>query len=370
MHRPFVARTLAPTRRSLAVLSVSLLFPIAARAQTEPLFYRGLDYGSQSTLTPLTIWLHRGFEAISMQKLGRLNWNRGVANAWGAVTDPGAAVRRSGGWKEFVTNEIIPFVQRDPNRSAWFPNYTNHLIAGGIDYRYVSEWYASRGVPHPRLMAAVTGWSSAFMNEVVESEGSPAPASSSVADLLIFDLLAAPLFEIDGVARLFSGRVRAFEWSPLVSLAPGGFRVENAANQIAYKFPLPFVSRVEGVYTQGMDGLLGAMADIGDEHHLGGALGLAGTNRTVDPETLRERVDLVFSWAIYWDRNDSLMGSVLWEPGTTTDLLVNVYPGALPGPARNVGVWVSHLRDGGFHVGIASRRALGLGLRVGRIGTR
>jgi hypothetical protein len=345
--------------------------PGEAQAAPDARFYRGLDYGSQATLTPLTIWLNRSFETLRLDAGSeRINWNRGLTNVWGSLMRPGTAIRRVGGWREWVSTEIIPFQQKDYSGAAWFPNYMAHLLAGGIDYRYTREWYEAHHVPRPRLAAAVTAWSSAFMNEVVEAHASPAPAASTVADLLVFDVLAAPVFEIDAVVNFFSRRLRASEWSPMVSIAPSGVYVENTASEIAYKFGLPFTSRVEGVYTQGMEARLGAMVGFGDGHHIGGAMGVAGSNRTVDPVTLRERVDLVFTSAVYWDRNDSLLGSVSWEPARTTDFLMNVYPGALPGPAGKIGIWAAHQREGGLHIGVATRRLLGLGVRVVKQGTR
>jgi hypothetical protein len=356
--------------RVVRAIALVLALTAAARAQAQPgpYFYRGLDYGSQSTLTPLTIWLNRGFESARLDRslVKDIDWGRGIGNAWGSVVRPGSAIRRGGGWRRFFDREINPFGTADPNHAAWFPNYTSHLLSGGIEYRYVREWYESRGVPHPRLAAAVSAWTSGFMNEVVESHRNDGPSAASAADLLIFDMLAMPLFEIDGVARFFGHTLRASDWSPMASLTVPALEIENTASEIAFKFPLPFVKRAHGVYTQGMDGLLGAMVDVGESDHVGAAFGLAGSNRTVDPVTLDEHVDLVFSWAAYWDRNDSLLGSVLWRPQLVTDLVVNVYPGALPGFARHVGVWATRQRDGGVHFGFATRKALGMGFRLGR----
>jgi hypothetical protein len=44
---------------------------------------------------------------------------------------------------------------------------------------------------------------------------------------------------------------------------------------------------------------------------------------------------------------------------------VNVYPGVLPGVGRDLGMWATVARDRTFRLGLAHRRALGLGAGLG-----
>ena len=55
------------------------------------------------------------------------------------MRDPFGSIGNEGWWS-FVRSEILPFSTNTDNAQYW-PNYTNHLIGGGMSYRMMREWY-------------------------------------------------------------------------------------------------------------------------------------------------------------------------------------------------------------------------------------
>jgi len=80
-----------------------------------------------------------------------------------------------------------------------------------------------------------------------------------------------------------------------------------------------------------------------------------------DPLTRDESIRTRLSGGMYVDRNNSLLASLTAGPQDNA-VVLNVYPGVLPGPAANLGTWVVLSRDRKVRWGIGHRRALGVGL--------
>lgn len=74
---------------------------------------------------------------------------------------------------------------------------------------------------------------------------------------------------------------------------------------------------------------------------------------------------MVASGGVFWDRNGSLLASLMVSERTEDFIALNVYPGVLPGVGRDLGVWAAASRDGSVRFGLAHRRALGLGMGIG-----
>jgi hypothetical protein len=229
----------------------------------------------------------------------------------------------------------------------------------------MSEWFAARGVPMPKVAAATLYLSGQFLNEVVEQHNGTEKSAATAIDILVFDPASILLFEIDGVARFFSRKVRGLDWSPLASVTIPNGQIQNNGQLMAYKVAISRSRGIEALTVLGITGQVGAMKSIGKGHSIGVAGGVEGVDRVIDPLTQLETVKLTPSAGLYWDRDDSLMGSVLYGRTTENDLSVNLYPGVLPGPARRIGLWFVHTRSGQVRFGLATTRSLGLGLGFG-----
>ena len=305
-----------------------------------------IDYGSAALFGPVQVGLNRAFSttvwAGAERRLGSVEWQDGFHTVWDALSHPGAAIERAGGFGTWLKRETLP------GSSVWTwsfaPNIAGHLVAGGISYRHLAEWMEFRGVPAPRLVAAGFSWASDFINEVMEaanaSPGSPGHATT-VADLYIFDPLGMLIFEIDALARFFSGTLRAADWSPQASITLPDGRVQNVAQVMSYKVPLPFNERLRALFLVGQGTQVGVIYQRDDGYALGGAIGFAASARHVVPGIASERIDAEISGGLYLSRNNSLLGSLVLANATSTALQINLYPGLAPGPLEDLGVWFS-----------------------------
>ena len=86
----------------------------------------------------------------------------------------------------------------------------------------------------------------------------------------------------------------------------------------------------------------------------------------VDPVTGEETAKLAVGAGLFLDRNGSLLASVHVSEVAHRLLRLNLYPGVVGGPGRNLGVWMVLDHDLRPRVGLSSRYWLGAGLGVGR----
>lgn len=326
-----------------------------------------VDYGSASVWGPLGVVANRGFSNVvyssRTRRLTDIPWRSGARAVWESYTDPGAAIARSGGWGEVLRREFLPYGWK-VWEWAWAANYTGHIVAGGITYRQLGEWYRAHGAPFPRLLAATTSYASIVINEIVETPSGEGNGAI-VTDLLFFDPLGMLLFEIDGVARFFSETLQAADWSPQASLTiPGGLLLNNA-QIMAYKIPLPVVGeRIRGLVMVGLGGTSGVAVDLDGRHDLGVSWGFYASNRNLDGPKLVERITAHAGGALTLDRDGSLLASLTYQNKGSRRVELNVYPGVLPGILGELGIWISNDQLYGPFAGIALRRTAGLGLGV------
>jgi hypothetical protein len=208
--------------------------------------------------------------------------------------------------------------------------------------------------------------STQFVNEMIEHHPASGGSAATVADLLVFDPASIAIFEIDAVARFFSTKVRGFDWSPMPSITFPNGEIQNNGQEMAYKIGLPFIDRADALIVLGLAGRFGSSIQVGEGHSVSGTAGIAAIDRTVDPATQREEVRLALSWGAFWDRDDSLLASIVYGSQGKNDIAVNVYPGVFPGIARNAGVWLVRTQENRFRFGVSSGQTLGVGLGYGR----
>ncbi|GMV04556.1 MAG: hypothetical protein AMXMBFR53_08360 [Gemmatimonadota bacterium] len=324
-------------------------------------------YGSHALIGPATLFLTKGYEIMQLHNHRRDIWSFPYGHAsgavWDAVVHPAAAVERGGGWKRWLREEVFPIAQ-GPD-AKWFPNYTEHLIGGGMSARLLSEWYEARGVPYPGVWAGVTVMAASYMNEVVENRGETVGSAGNVADLYVFDLGGIFLLRWDPLARFLTRTLRMSDWSPIPGLTFPEGEIHNTGQYFAYKIPLPGLERTRLLWRLGLGSQMGLTHALDEEHSLGVGFGVDTERRHVDPVTLEETIDVVGSMGIFWDRNDSLLASLMISQRLESMVALNVYPGVLPAAAADMGLWATLTRDRNLRFGVVHRRTLGLGAGLG-----
>jgi len=173
-RRPRASGARAPHPLALIlILAAAVMFPADGHSQQQPpadtlsagdepaspyLLYRPeIHFGSAASGGPLNVLFNRGLSVMHFKGVERslfeTNWSNGFANVWDALAHPVEAIERGGGWGAWFKREFFP-----SNLSvwswAWAPNYGGHIIAGGLTYRYLEEWFTAHGTPLPALSAA------------------------------------------------------------------------------------------------------------------------------------------------------------------------------------------------------------------------
>ncbi|HEY5090871.1 MAG TPA: hypothetical protein VIK30_12920, partial [Polyangia bacterium] len=148
-------------------------------------FYFGRDYGSEALYGPLWVFVNRGYDVLQDHVAGRnifdFDYRTNLGNVARNIGNPFPAISNDG-WKTFLTEEIFPlsFTQ---STARWTPNYSLHLIGGGMTYTSLREWFEDYDVPAPRVLSALTLMASAFINESLENKGVVGFNTDCIADI-------------------------------------------------------------------------------------------------------------------------------------------------------------------------------------------
>ena len=299
-------------------------------------YYRGLDYGSQALIHPLRLILNGGFGIMQIENLdnrpGKIMYGRGMRNVADNLMRPYWSIGENG-WGDFFLREVIP-VSVNSGKSQYWPNYMNHLIGGGMSYRMMEEWYRWHNWSHPKTAAGVTIFVYHYLNETVENNGYLGPATDPVADFWIFNPAGVLLFSHEGVARFFSEKLHLSDWSYQPIYLPDTQEFQNNGQNYAVKYHLDKQGRRSIFYHWGTHAELGMSFADRQGRCLSFGLGLVAKN-LLEIDRLSKTVDLAVSGGVFYDRNNSLLASLLFARTKDYAYRLNLYPGLVDlGPLR------------------------------------
>lgn len=242
---------------SILLLSSKLL------PQDKNYFYRGLNYGSESMLNPVTLVINGGLGILQVENRSRyfrdIKFYNGLKNVFMNLSDPIRSIREYG-VKDLIFNEILPARLNRKNAQFW-PNYQNHLIGGGLAYREMMEWYKLNGFQHPKLFSILTMVIYHLLNEIVENNNYTGRTVDPIANLYIFDPLGILLFNFDSVCKFFSEKLNLAEWSYQPAIDFIDWRIENMGQNYSIKYKL-MNSRIYLFYHFGMSGLVAYLMSL------------------------------------------------------------------------------------------------------------
>lgn len=336
-----------------------------AGAHTGPWFHHGLPYGSESLVHPLRLVINGGFGILQFDdhenRLGKVRFARGWHRVWSDLRRPSRTIAVAG-WNDFLRREVIP-VSTSPSGAQFWPNYTLHLVGGGMSHQMMREWYARNGSAHPARDAGLTLSAYHLLNEVVEAESRTAPSTDAIADLLLFDPAGVALFSHPRVARFFGEQLQLRDWSsqPALDLSTGA--IENQGQNFSIKVPLPRTERWSVLYYFGNHGELGLTytRPNGSAFSVGGGM---RAKSLIELGQGSQTASLVPSYGFFYDRNGSLMFSVTAARTSRYRVRVNAYPSLVRVRGWTAGMFLLAGRDGetlfGLHavpvpMGLATR---------------
>jgi hypothetical protein len=339
--------------------SIMLNILCAEAQEKKYYFYHSLPYGSESTFNPISLLANGGLDELQTYEyshsLSEIPWKNAGRNVWLNITDPFPQINRYG-WNRFIGDEIIPS-SLNMEKAQYFPNYTLHLIGGGMVSRKISEWYDAHDYPIPRILGVLTTMSYHFINEIVENGNSTTFSSNvdPIADLLVFDPLGIILFNFDNVAEFFSEKLSLNDWSmqPAVSFNP--LSVRNIGQNFVIKYPVSSSGKTSLLYHFGNFGMLGLSFKTNDEEAFSFGLGV-GSKRvyTVDTRNGSVTKSIVVGpmAGIYWDRNNSLLVSFVICDSFYEIIRLNIFPGTINIFSISPGIFASVGDRGKYTLGI------------------
>lgn len=334
-------------------------------------FYANRQYGSEMQFNPLTVIVNEGWDMMRLVD-ERQVFARPYGESWRllqrSLLAPGATIRQYG-VSRWLRNEVLPLTFGGKG-GQWEPNYHLHMFGAGMTYARTAEWYAQHDVPHPRLAAATTLYAGHIANEVIENFGHPGLDTDGITDLLIFDPAGMLLWNTEWMQRTFSGRVEMTNWFGQPVLSQPDNRLENAYSMFMLRTPLPRTESWRFMTTGGSAFLVGLSRRVGREHWLSVSVGAIPVDvPVIDSTTNTRSVTVRPNVGVFFDRNGSLLASLVGQNGSTNGPTLNVYPGVLGSGRWSPGLFVQAATGGvdgrGLRFGIASSHGLGIG-RVAR----
>jgi hypothetical protein len=341
-------------------LSPPALVPPAAMPPAKPrYFYQGLDYGSQALYGPLWVFVNRGYDVLQDHVAGRniftFDYRTNLGNVARNIANPFPAIAADG-WKTFLTEEIFP-LSFTSTTARWTPNYSLHLIGGGMTFTSLREWFEDYGVPAPRVFSAATLMASAFVNESLENKGFVGFNTDCIADIWVFDIGGIILFSFDWPNRFFSKQIIIADWSLQPSFTLPNGELHNVGNYFAAKWALPFCRRLSLFAWYGEATTAGLSFAVNDEYAISASAGGAAIHIVnQSTKSVENVVSFVPTGAIFLDRRNSLLASLQVTNVDDYFIHFNIYPHAISDRGPPVGVW-----------GVVDKRArVALGFAIGR----
>ncbi len=334
-------------------------------------FYHGYDYGSQALYNPLTVMLNGGFDAYQVragqrnifEQEYRINTKNTVDNLF---VHPFRSISEEG-WGKFLREEVFP-LSFNSKSARWVPNYTLHLLGGGLTHRALWEWYDDHGLPWPWLWSAATVVTYGFINEVVENKEVQGRNTDCIADFWVFNLLGIALFSVPSVSRFFSETIILADWSLQPTFTYPHADLHNHGQYFAAKWPLPFYRDLRLFALGGMGQLGGLSYKFNREYSITAAAGVTDTRFVNDSvQTVHNSVEFVPSAALFLDRNNSLLASLRTSQVEDYFIHANMYPNAFIKTDPGIGLWTAIAKTGHVAFGISITRAFGLGLGYARL---
>lgn len=306
-----------------AVTVTEAAAPSSPISDVQPYFYHNLDYGSESQFNPISNLINYGLDTLQVRKdFNGSRFGTQFRKTVDNLSDPVYSIDKNGDIGSFINRQIIPYDVNNLNESAaMIPNYALHLLGGGMVYRKNVEWLQSRGYKYPRTLAVLQGMTAELLQEVVEKKSTT--AEDPVADFFIFRPAGMLLFENDDFAEFAAQTLRLAEWPYQPMYNPGQGRFVNIGENFLVRPTFLAIDNHSLFAYFGMTILLGASHKVSATDAISWGIGGAVTN--VEHYSLETRP----CGGIFFDRNSSLLSSLILNGTEDLKVRFNLYPGAV-----------------------------------------
>lgn len=305
---------------------------------------------SRFRLLPLTNYVNTAFDSAQVSRaFSQDDYWHNHERVFHRMAHPIDSIEDDGGWDHLVRQELLsPHV---------LPNLTLHVLGNGYDFRALAEWFDEYHVPFPYLWAFVTSYAGYIGNEAIEISNPEIDAADTLADLYFFNVLGNLLFISDTVTDVVQNDLQFRNWPGQPVFDVRHNEILNASNNYVMR-PRVFGDEVRPFLYFGLQYFGGVSVLLPSKRSLSLGFGLA----TVDPFA-----DSVFdkvrpSGGVYWDEDDRLLASMIFNGTDESIVRLNVYPDLFPFRKLDLGFFVGVSDDGEPTFGIAIQKLLALGL--------
>lgn len=323
-------------------------------------FYHNITWGTESQFNPISEVFNEGFNDLVIESSNMQLFNQPYAVSWSNLTHNLGNVVGSFkhyGWPLAVRNELLPLTGFEGGQ--WVPNYTDHLLGCGMVSVRLEEWYRDHGYPAPLLLSMATMMTAHVTNEIIER-----PRYWTVdplADLLVFDPLGMLLFRSEAVQHFFSGPMQLTNWAGQPMLVFPYARLENASEEFKFTLGRPRANKLRPFVMTGLDILGGVTYEGENGRSISVGIGRGSDVVAVEDSVKDVRtVNLGPRAGIFYDRDGSLLASLVYDGSRDGLFVINVYPGLLKIGGASPGIWLD-IRRNGVRFGLAAPIGLGVG---------
>ncbi|MFA5835006.1 MAG: hypothetical protein WDA22_16130 [Bacteroidota bacterium] len=313
-------------------------------------------FGSESQIHPVNIFLNGGFDMLRNgghnKNIFKWDYEGDVAHVWRNLKDPIGNIRKFG-VNEFVQQEIFNFTI-GVKHAEFLPNIGGHTIGNGMHYAKFGEYLEYHNVSYPYLWSGLMTTAYQVMNEVIEAEGYRGINVDLVADIYMFNIAGIAIFSTEWGKRFFSETLPINEWSPQPILEPVTGYLQNAGQQYYVRKNYSILGNWSPFFYYGVYTMFGASYAYDSQNSF-----TVGSGRVINK--LREgrlrgfrKIDPQMDGTVgfFWDKNSSLMTSVLFTGPGLYNMQINIYPGVISIGGFSPGIYLAVGEWDGFILGV------------------
>ncbi|MCK9410506.1 MAG: hypothetical protein M0R68_15365, partial [Bacteroidetes bacterium] len=200
--------------------------------------------------------------------------------------------------------------------------------------------------------------------EIVEADQYRGINVDLVADIYIFNIAGIAIFSTEWGKTFFSETLPINEWSPQPVLEPGTGNLQNVGQQYFVRKKFSLLGNWSPFLYYGVYSIFGTSYAYDQENSLTVGAGRVVNKlrdgrlrgfRKIDPQ-------LDGTVGLFWDKNSSLMSSILFTGPGLYNVQINIYPGVISLGDFSPGLYLAAGEWDGFVFGITfSQFPIGMG---------
>jgi hypothetical protein len=338
----------------ITLLAVSL---ISFNVYSSSDYYQPRSYGSDSLYSPFSNFLSYTFDTLQLpQNFGTDNFRENSQTVAHHLSHPKQAIDNEGGFNRFVNRQIFPVDSDYANESySALPNYFLHLLGGGMVYRKDLEWFRAHDYEYAATDSVVLAMTAEIIQEVLEKNTTT--DEDEVADVLIFRPIGILLFNNDAVAKFVMDYFDPAIWPSLQVYDLTEGRINNAGINYIYRPTFTEFYNTRLFIFTGLNNMLGLSHQLNQSDSFSWGIGLS--TQRVDL-TLDRQAELKTSAGIFYDRNKSLLASLVINDTGGNRFRFNWYP-TNESTLGELGYFLSENEANKWSVGVVYKIQLGVG---------